>query len=66
MSYEIKVTDDQSSFIEGYTMVTDLEMEVYYVPYWFEKTGPNTYRPRSLDSLPEKIKKIIRSHREEE
>jgi len=66
MSYEIKVTDDQASFIEGYTMVTDLEMEVYYVPYWFEKTGHNTYRPHSLDSLPEEIKKVILSHREKE
>ena len=66
MSYEIKVTDDQASFIESYTMVTDLEREVYYIPYWFEKTGENVYKPHSLDALPDSIKNIIRNVRENE
>jgi len=63
--YDIKVTEEQASFIESYTMVTDLEREVYYIPYWFEKKGNQIYKVHSLDSLPESIIKIIKSYRNE-
>jgi len=64
MSYEIKVSSDQASFIESYTMVTDLNMEVYFIPYWFEKKASLVYTPHNLDALPDSIKAIIIANRD--
>ena len=63
--YNIRVDESTASFIESWTYVTDLEREVFYIPNWFEKISDGVYKIHSLDELPESLKNIILSEREE-
>jgi hypothetical protein len=60
----IKVTQEEASFIEAYTYVTDLDGEYYSIPYWFKKVDECVYEIMIPDKLPESIKDIIKQTRE--
>lgn len=56
----VKLTDDQISLIEGYTMVTDAtEKEAYFIPCWFERKERGIYAVHRLGRLPGWLKRLL-------
>jgi hypothetical protein len=61
----MKVTDEQKKFLAdcSHIMFEDSTPKWYYIPYWFEHVGGNTFKLHNFDNLPEELKKSIKESR---
>jgi len=61
----IKYSPEESLFIQNVgTKVTIGEEEWYHVPYWFKKTGIDTFEPTTYGKLPDHFKEFVKAQRE--
>lgn len=67
----IKLTKEEESFIQNWTVIHHEKGEFYYIPYYFKKNKPSDPRNKeetvwkivSFDHLPDEIREMIRKSR---